>query len=128
LSEAFTEHLEETKEHAQRLESILKGLDATTRGDKCKAMEGLIEEGSANLEMDASPEVLDALIISIAQKIEHYEIAGYGTARTFAERLGLDEVAEALQETLDEEVAADEKLTTIAESAVNEEAETADQE
>ena len=122
LSAAFDAHLEETKGHVERLDKIFAELKVSSRGDKCKAMEGLIEEGSKNLEEDAAPEVMDALIISIAQKIEHYEIAGYGTARAFASRLGLDDVADILEETLDEESAADEKLTEIAESAVNDDA------
>ncbi len=123
LTAAFEEHLEETKGHVDRLERLFEHLEASPRGHKCKAMEGLIAEGNETLKEDASSEVLDALIVSIAQKIEHYEIAGYGTARTFAQCLGLREAADTLQETLDEESAADEKLTEIAESAVNEEAE-----
>jgi len=122
LCQAFEDHLEETKIHAERLEEILTDLDSEIGGDKCKAMEGLIKEGEAILKEEADSDVLDALIISIAQKVEHYEIAGYGTARTFAERLGLSDAAETLQSTLDEELAADEKLTEVAESEVNEDA------
>ena len=122
LSTAFSDHLEETKNHAERLKTILSELDASTRGDKCKAMEGLIEEGEENMKKDAEPEVMDAMLIGIAQKVEHYEIAGYGTVRTFAQRLGYRDAATLLQKTLDEESAADQKLTKIAESAVNEEA------
>ncbi len=128
LSAAFEEHLEETEGHVKRLGEALKLLDATTVGEKCKAMEGLILEAQKILEEDANDVVRDALIISIAQKVEHYEIAGYGTARTFAELLGEKEVADLLQETLNEEAAADEKLTEIAESVVNKEAEMADTE
>jgi len=128
LSAAFEDHLEETEGHIERLEEALNLLDATTGGEKCKAMEGLILEGQKILEEDANDVVRDALIISIAQKVEHYEIAGYGTARTFAELLGEKEVADLLQETLNEEAAADEALTEIAESVVNKEAEMADTE
>jgi ferritin-like metal-binding protein YciE len=123
LSAAFQEHLEQTKEHVARLEKALKRLDATTRGDKCKAMEGLIEEGKSTLELDADDMIRDALLISIAQKVEHYEIAGYGTARTFAQRLGEDNVASLLEQTLEEESETDRKLTKIAETAVNPDAE-----
>lgn len=122
LTEAFETHLEETKGHVERLEKALKMLDATTGREKCKAMEGLIEEGKKILEEDADETVRDALIISIAQKIEHYEIAGYGTARTFADQLGERDVAALLEDTLDEESQADEKLTSVAEKTVNEDA------
>jgi len=128
LSAAFEDHLEETEGHVERLVEALKLLDAPTGGEKCKAMEGLILEAQKILDEDANDVVRDALIISIAQKVEHYEIAGYGTARTFAELLGEKEVADLLQETLNEEAAADEALTEIAESVVNKEAEMADAE
>ncbi|MDD5198613.1 MAG: ferritin-like domain-containing protein [Terrimicrobiaceae bacterium] len=126
LSTAFEEHLGETRGHVERLEKALKLLDATTGREKCKAMEGLIEEGKKVIGEDATDAVRDALIISIAQKVEHYEIAGYGTARTFAELLGEKNVAELLQDTLDEEIQADDKLTAIAEGVVNNEAEMAE--
>jgi ferritin-like metal-binding protein YciE len=125
LSEAIEEHLEQTKGHVERLEKALKRLEASTRGEKCKAMEGLIEEGKSTLELDADDMVRDALIISIAQKVEHYEIAGYGTARTFAQRLGENEVAALLEDTLEEESETDRKLTKLAESTVNRDAEVA---
>jgi ferritin-like metal-binding protein YciE len=125
LAEAFEEHLEQTKGHVERLEKALKQLHASTRGEKCKAMEGLIEEGKGTLELDTDDAVRDALIISIAQKVEHYEIAGYGTARTFAQRLGEDTVAALLEDTLEEESEADRKLTGLAESTVNPDAEVA---
>lgn len=125
LSAAFQAHLEETKEHVDRLEEALKALGATTGREKCKGMEGLIAEAGKILEEDAPESVRDALIISAAQKVEHYEIAGYGTARTFAEILGEEDVVALLDETLDEESAADEKLTEIAESAVNADAQAA---
>jgi ferritin-like metal-binding protein YciE len=125
LTEAFEEHLQQTKGHVERLEKALKQLDASTRGEKCKAMEGLIEEGKGTLELDAGDEVRDALIISVAQKVEHYEIAGYGTARTFAKLLGEDKIVSLLSDTLEEEAEADQKLTKIAESVVNRDAELA---
>ena len=125
LSGAFQDHLEQTKGPVERLEKALKQLDASTRGEKCKAMEGLIEEGKGTLELDADDTVRDALVISIAQKVEHYEIAGYGTARTFAQNLGEDKVASLLEDTLAEESDADRKLTRIAGSAVNPDAEAA---
>jgi ferritin-like metal-binding protein YciE len=119
LRAGFEEHLEQTKEHANRLEQLLKSHDQTTRGPRCKAMEGLIEEGSDLMEEEADPEVLDAGLICAAQKVEHYEIAGYGSARTFAEMLGDKEGARILQQTLDEEGATDKKLTKLAVSAIN---------
>jgi ferritin-like metal-binding protein YciE len=123
LREAFESHLEETEGQIKRLEKIFKQLDISfTRVEKCKAMEGLIEEGKEIMEEGLEPEVLDAALICAAQKVEHYEMAGYGCARTFAQQLGYSDVAELLQETLDEEGAADEKLNGIAESVVNEEA------
>jgi ferritin-like metal-binding protein YciE len=122
LKAAFQEHLEETKAQIERLERVMELLEATPKGKKCKAMGGLIEEGEEKLELKAEPAIKDAALIGAAQKIEHYEIAGYGTARTFAEILGQNEVAELLQATLDEESATDEKLTELAET-INEEAE-----
>lgn len=116
LAAGFEHHLQQTEEHVQRLEKILKGLGESTRGEKCKAMEGLIEEGASVIHEDGVPEVIDALLISAAQRVEHYEIAGYGSARTFAEHLGETEAAELLQKTLDEEAETDKKLTEIAET------------
>jgi ferritin-like metal-binding protein YciE len=126
LRQAFESHLEETRGQIKRLESIFKQLDISyARVEKCKAMEGLIEEGKEIMEEGLVPDVLDAALICAAQKVEHYEIAGYGCARTFAQQLGHDDIAELLQETLDEEGSADKKLTEIAESVVNDEAEAA---
>ena len=124
LQQAFTMHLEETKGHLQRIEQIFTELDGSPRGKRCKAMEGLIEEGAELLkEKDKwDPEVLDAGLIAAAQRVEHYEIAAYGTARTFAERLGNAQAVTLLQQTLDEEYATDEKLTQLAVGEVNEEA------
>jgi ferritin-like metal-binding protein YciE len=126
LKEAFESHLQETEGQIQRLEQIFKQLDISfTRVEKCKAMEGLIEEGKEIMEEDLEPEVLDAALICAAQKVEHYEIAGYGCARTFAQQLGHSDIAELLQETLDEEGQSDKKLNDIAESVVNQEAQAA---
>src|SRR5260221_6003682 len=125
LSAGFEEHLQQTEEHVNRLEKILKDLGETTRAEKCKAMEGLIEEGEKVIDEDGVPEVIDALLISSAQRVQHYQIAGYGSARTFAELLGENDAAELLQQTLDEEAETDEKLTRLAESAVNPKAQTA---
>jgi ferritin-like metal-binding protein YciE len=122
LKAGFETHLEETKEHVNRLTQIGEALGKSLGGHKCKAMEGLIEEGADLIDEEANESVRDAGLIGAAQRVEHYEIAAYGTARTLAARLGMNEVAEMLQETLDEERATDEKLTELAESAVNEEA------
>jgi ferritin-like metal-binding protein YciE len=122
LQRAFEEHLKQTEGHVERIERIFSDLDGSPRGKKCVGMEGLIEEGNELLKEDAEPDVLDAGLIAAAQKVEHYEIAGYGTARTWAQRLGYDQAARTLQQTLEEESMANEKLTRIAESHVNVEA------
>jgi ferritin-like metal-binding protein YciE len=114
LKKAFSDHLEETEGHVDRLEQIFDMLGETSRGKKCKGMEGLIEEAKELLEEDASEEVLDAGMISKAQHVEHYEMAGYGTVRTYAEQLGYKDQAKLLQQTLDEEGQANELLTQIA--------------
>jgi ferritin-like metal-binding protein YciE len=116
LRGAFEEHLQQTKGHVGRLEQIFGDLNASPRGKKCKGMEGLIDEAKELMEEDTEPEVLDAGMISMAQRVEHYEIAGYGTVRTYAELLGMDEAANLLQQTLDEEKETDRKLSSIAES------------
>jgi ferritin-like metal-binding protein YciE len=121
LVKGFQTHLAETEEHAKRLEKILQSHEETTKGPKCKGMEGLIAEGADMIEEDAEDEVRDAGLIAAAQRVEHYEIAGYGTARTYAELLGDDKGAELLNETLDEESATDEKLSALA-SSINVEA------
>jgi ferritin-like metal-binding protein YciE len=122
LHEALQSHFSETEQQVHRLEEICKRLDIPTRGTKCAAMEGLIEEGHQTLEHDMEDHVRDAAIICCAQRIEHYEMAGYGCARTFAEQLGHGDIAEILQRTLDEEKAADERLTQLAMQHINEEA------
>ena len=122
LAKGFTDHLSQTEEHAARLETILASHDEDTRGPKCKGMEGLIKEGDEMIKEEAEDEVRDAGLISAAQRVEHYEIAGYGCARTYAELLGDSEGAKTLQMTLDEEAATDQKLTKLAKSTINLEA------
>jgi ferritin-like metal-binding protein YciE len=122
LRRAFEQHLDETETHIQRLEEVLGTLNVSTRGAKCMAMEGLIAEGSKLLEEDADPHVLDAALICAAQRVEHYEIAGYGCVRALAEQLGMSDLAAELQETLDEEKETNAKLNELALSHINEEA------
>jgi len=122
LKEAFEKHLEQTQGHVQRLEEVFEELGEKTTGKTCKAMKGLIEEGSEVLKADGEDSVLDAAIIVAAQKVEHYEIASYGSVRTFAQLLGQDKSAELLQQTLDEESEANELLNKLAEDIVNPEA------
>jgi len=122
LKEAFENHLQETEEQITRLEEILSELGANTRGPKCEAMEGLIAEGKKAIEEDMEDEIRDAALICAAQRVEHYEIAGYGCARTFAEQLGQEQAVKLLQQSLDEEGATDKKLTEIAMERVNQEA------
>ena len=124
LRATFEEHLEETRGQVDRLERIFGMLNESPKGQKCKGMEGLLDEGDDMRDEaeDAPPAVADAGLISSAQRVEHYEIAGYGTCRTYARRLGLEDQALLLEQTLGEEVAADRKLTDIAESYINEDA------
>jgi len=122
LKRAFERHLEETRRQVERLDQIGQTLDAKLTGKKCKGMEGLIEEGKEIMEEDLEESALDAGLIGAAQKVEHYEIAAYGTARTHAEMLGYTKAAKLLQQTLDEEGATDKKLTQLAESIINVEA------
>jgi ferritin-like metal-binding protein YciE len=122
LQKAFQEHLNQTVKQVDRIEKIFSELGGSPRGKKCVGMEGLIEEGNELMQEDTEPDVLDAGLIAAAQKVEHYEIASYGTARAWAEKLGYNDAAQLLQETLDEESMANEKLTQIAESHVNMEA------
>ena len=114
--------MEQTKGHVERLEQVFEELGEKPKGKTCRAMKGLIEEGSEILEEDGEESVLDAGIIVAAQKVEHYEIAGYGSVRTFAHLLGKDKSAELLQTTLDEESETNEILNKLAESVVNPEA------
>ncbi len=119
LRNAFAHHLKETMQHVGRVEKIFDLLNVAPSRKECKAMKGLIREGEEVLNNYGDPAVKDAALIASAQRIEHYEISGYGTLRTFADRLDLDEIEDLLQATLDEEAAADEKLTSVAESVVN---------
>jgi ferritin-like metal-binding protein YciE len=119
LRAAFEHHLDETEGHVSRLEKILERLSEEVSGETCEAMKGLIKEGELIIKAEGDPDVRDAGLIGAAQRVEHHEIAGYGTARTLARRLGEDEIASVLQQTLDEEGEADKKLTSIAESQAN---------
>ncbi len=118
LKDAFTSHLQQTKTHVERLEEVAKLLDASPRGKSCKAMKGLVEEGSDTIKEDGEPAVKDLALISAAQKVEHYEISGYGSVRSLAEALGLTDVEKLLQTTLDEEGESDKLLTSLAESLI----------
>ncbi len=113
LRAGFEEHLGQTREHVARLERIFKALGETPTGKKCKGMEGLIKEGAEMIEEDKAPEELDAGLISAAQRVEHYEMAGYGCVATYAKLLGEDEAESLLRETLEEERATDKKLTQL---------------
>ncbi len=122
LRQAFEEHLQQTEGHVERLDQIFERIGASPRGKKCKGMEGVIEEGKEVLEEDLPEAVCDAAMIGAAQKVEHYEIASYGTARTHAEILGENEAVDLLEQTLQEEKETDERLTELAEQ-INPEAE-----
>jgi ferritin-like metal-binding protein YciE len=122
LNAGFEEHLEQTKGHVARLEKIFKALDESPKGKKCKGMEGLIEEGAEMIDEDPAAEELDAGLISAAQRVEHYEIAAYGSVATYANLLGEQEAESLLRETLGEEKETDQKLTQLA-SKINVEAE-----
>ncbi len=119
LKQAFLTHLKETQNQVTRLEQIFQQIGKEPKREICKAMKGLIAEGDQIVKAKADPEVKDAGLIAAAQRVEHYEMAGYGSARTFAERLGRSEAARLLQTTLNEEGNADKKLTAIAEQTVN---------
>jgi ferritin-like metal-binding protein YciE len=122
LKKAFEKHLMVTEKQVERLDRIFELLGKSSRGKKCKGMEGLLEEGKEMMQEDMEPEVMDAALIGAAQKVEHYEIAAYGTVRAYAELLGETQHAKLLQQTLDEEGEADKTLTKIAESSINVEA------
>jgi ferritin-like metal-binding protein YciE len=119
LRDAFESHLDETENQVTRLERVFELLDEKPRGKHCAGMAGILEEGSETLQEDAEDSVMDAMLIAGAQRVEHYEITAYGTCIAWAEALGLTEVAEVLGESLAEEKAADEKLSTLAESGIN---------
>lgn len=123
LRTAFQDHQAMTQEQVKRLDVIFDSLEQSPAGKKCKGMEGLLEEGEDMMKEDADPDVLDAAMISAAQRVEHYEIAAYGSLRTYANQLGLNDHAKLLQQTLDEEGNTDKLLTKIAERRVNRDAE-----
>jgi ferritin-like metal-binding protein YciE len=127
LKEGFEDHLEQTREHVDRLDRCFKLLGMAAKGKTCHAMKGLVEEGNEAIQDDAPDAIRDAKLIGAAQRVEHYEIAAYGTARAFAQTLGETKVADLLQETLDEEGETDKKLTALAET-INEEANSSSEE
>jgi len=126
LQECLETHLEETREQVNRLDQIFEIIDRPAKGKKCKGMEGLLEEGKELMGEGAEENVLDAGLIAAAQRVEHYEIAAYGSARTFAETLGHEEAVSLLEQTLEEEKHADQKLSEVATTVVNERADNAD--
>src|ERR1700730_10760031 len=122
LRDAFESHLEETRRHVERLEQVMQGLEEKVRGKHCDGIEGIIDEGTAVMEEDFNETTMDACLIAAGQRAEHYEMAAYGTLVAWATAMGHTQAAELLQETLDEEKAADEKLTSLAEGGINQEA------
>jgi ferritin-like metal-binding protein YciE len=122
LREAFESHLEETRGHVERLEQVMEGLGEKVRGKHCDGIEGIIEEGQSVMEEDFDETTMDACLIAAGQRAEHYEIAAYGTLVAWAKAMGHDDAAALLEETLEEEKAADEKLTSLAEAGINQEA------
>ncbi|HZQ09692.1 MAG TPA: ferritin-like domain-containing protein [Anaerolineae bacterium] len=128
LQQALQQHLKVTEGHARRIEQIARGMGESPRGKKCAGMEGLLEEGKELLQEQADSDVLDAGIIAAAQSVEHYEIAGYGTARTWAQLMGEGRAANLLEQTLNEEKEADQLLSQLAESFINAKAEEGDEE
>ena len=126
LRAAFEDHLEHTRGHVDRLEKIFQKLDEPAKGQKCKGLEGIITDSQEIMEdKDVAPAVADAALIAVAQRVEHYEMAVYGTVRNYARRLGFEDQARLLQQILQEEMDTDKKLTTIADSYINEEAKSA---
>jgi len=123
LQSAFEEHLEQTEGQVERLDQVFKLLGVPAKGRKCEGMAGLLEEGKKIMEEEAEPAVMDAALISAAQKVEHYEIASYGCVCTYAEMLGYDQVHDLLGQNLEEEETTDEKLSELAETVINVEAE-----
>jgi ferritin-like metal-binding protein YciE len=119
LRKAFEQHLKQTEQHVNRLEQIFQEIDMKPGRKKCKGMEGLIKESEEILKEDGQAAVLDAGLIATAQRVEHYEIAGYGTVRSYAEQLGHNKAVSLLQRTLEEESQANEKLTQLAEGGIN---------
>ena len=119
LRDGFQQHLEQTREHVVRLEQIARRLNEHPSGDSCKGMAGVLKDGEAVIKDDGDQDVIDAALIAAAQRVEHYEIAAYGCARTYAQALGFDEDAELLQQTLDEEGETNKKLSELAQRVVN---------
>jgi len=119
LKAAFEKHLRETEGHVERLEKVFEALGEKAKAKTCKAMKGLIEEGSETMKEDAEPEVLDAALIAAAQRVEHYEIAGYGTVRSYARLLKETKCVSLFEATLNEEAATDQALTQLAEGVIN---------
>lgn len=119
LKKAFEDHLKETRNHIERLREVCKELNIDPKGEECKAMRGIIREGEEFIEKDTDPDLKDAGLIAEAQRVEHYEMAGYGTVVQFAEELGYDDIADKLAETLNEEKMADEKLNALAKDRMN---------
>ncbi len=126
LGDAFREHLEVTKGQIDRLDQIFAAMDMKSRGKKCLGMEGILEEGKELMDEEADTAVKDAGLISSAQRVEHYEMAAYGTLRTYAQMLGYNDAAQLLQQTLDEEEQTDQRLSQLAEGVINLQAEQAD--
>jgi ferritin-like metal-binding protein YciE len=122
LRDAFNMHFRQTEEHVRRLERVFRGINCQPEGESCPAMKGLIKEGKDMISAKGDPAVRDAGLIAAAQRVEHYEMAGYGTVRTFAQHLGRDDLAQILQQTLDEEGQTDKMLTSLAERGINQEA------
>ena len=125
LKQAFQRHLGQTNRHVSRLEGIFHSLGVEPKRETCQAMKGLISDGAEMIDAEGDPAVKDAALIAAAQRVEHYEMAGYGTVRAFAMHLGLPEAARTLQETLDEEAYTDKILTDLAETSINVHAQTA---
>lgn len=119
LKNAFQTHFRETQSHVQRLEQVFRAINQEPERESCPAMKGMIKEGNDAIKAKGDPNVRDAALIAAAQRVEHYEMAGYGSVRTFAQQLGRDDLARILQQTLNEEGETDKKLTAIAESSVN---------
>jgi ferritin-like metal-binding protein YciE len=119
LRKGFEEHLKQTQHHVERIEEAFTDLEGSPKGKKCVGMEGLLKEGEELMEAEIAPDVLDAGLIAAAQKVEHYEIASYGTVRAYAQTLGYENAVALLQATLNEEAEANEKLTALAESVIN---------
>lgn len=119
LKNAFEQHLNETKEHVNRLDQVFESIGEKAKAKTCKAMQGLVEEAQEMMKEDGDPNVMDAALIASAQRVEHYEIAGYGCVRTYARMLGYKQAETLLNQTLQEEAKTDEKLTKLAESSIN---------